>query len=457
MPSRRAGRGVVRGGTGARLPAIAVAVGVAAAGLAAEPVVSSSPRAQVSTLLKDTASLVRWVEEHSPEVAAADARVLEARADVGTSRLVPNPELTVGLSDVAAGTTNPPGLGFHDTATYDLGVTETVEIGKRGPRIRSARLTQEAVAEARLDALAQKVAEARHALGRLVHLGARQAVLRESLESARRSVDLDRVRLEQGEVSGNDHDRLVLDTLSLELDGERNRAEYEEALAECRAALRAPCDVEGSLPEDLDAGAELPPIGDDVETWLARRPDVAALERQRESALEDRRLARRRAIPDPSLGLTYTRDYLTLAGNQPRTIGFAVGVPLPIFDHGQYDAAKAGARASEMEASAEGARVRARADLDALLSRRAQLEEAIRRLDAEAVPKSAAILDTTLKAFEQGEMSMTDLLLARRTHTALLLNRMDVRFEYFSVRNEIRRALGLDAETARRPNGAAGG
>ena len=62
-----------------------------------------------------------------------------------------------------------------------------------------------------------------------------------------------------------------------------------------------------------------------------------------------------------------------------------------------------------------------------------------------AVPKSAGVLDTTQKAFGQGQVGMTDLLLARRTHLGLILNQIDMRFDYFTVRNDLRRVLGLDA------------
>ncbi len=42
---------------------------------------------------------------------------------------------------------------------------------------------------------------------------------------------------------------------------------------------------------------------------------------------------------------------------------------------------------------------------------------------------------------------MTDLLLARRAHLGLILNQIDLRFDYFSVRNDLRRVLGLDASS----------
>ncbi len=41
---------------------------------------------------------------------------------------------------------------------------------------------------------------------------------------------------------------------------------------------------------------------------------------------------------------------------------------------------------------------------------------------------------------------MTDLLLARRTHTNLGLKVIDIQYQIFVVTNQLRMALGLDAE-----------
>ena len=140
---------------------------------------------------------------------------------------------------------------------------------------------------------------------------------------------------------------------------------------------------------------------------------------------------------------------MTISGDQPRTFLFSIAIPLPVFDRGQHEASRAEARARELEWMAAGARERGRADVDALLKRRASLERTLGELLGQAVPKSKGVLEATLGAVNRGGMSMTDLLLARRTHTDLLLKVMDLQFDLFIVRNDLRRALGLDADLAR--------
>jgi outer membrane protein TolC len=57
------------------------------------------------------------------------------------------------------------------------------------------------------------------------------------------------------------------------------------------------------------------------------------------------------------------------------------------------------------------------------------------------------VVASTTAAYERGQISMTDLLLARREHAALLLEEADTRFGLFSVENDLRRTLGMDLET----------
>jgi cobalt-zinc-cadmium efflux system outer membrane protein len=91
------------------------------------------------------------------------------------------------------------------------------------------------------------------------------------------------------------------------------------------------------------------------------------------------------------------------------------------------------------------------ADAEELASRRAFLERGVETLENDAIPRSEAILSTTNKAFDQGQVSLTDLLLARRTHIGLLLGLLDLKFDFFSVRNDLWRVLGLDLAAGAAP------
>ena len=157
----------------------------------------------VGALLADASRLLDWLRDRNADVGAAAARVTQAEGELAQSRLRPNPSLTLGLSDLTVGSTNPPGLHFSDTSIYALTMSQTLEVGKRGPRMESARLRLESERQSYVDTLAQKTAEAREALGRVAYLKLRQALLLQSRATAREVLDLQRARLDKGDLSGN--------------------------------------------------------------------------------------------------------------------------------------------------------------------------------------------------------------------------------------------------------------
>jgi outer membrane protein, heavy metal efflux system len=402
-----------------------------------------------AVLLGQAEELVAWLELHNGDVRAAAQRVRQARADLGAARLIANPSLSVSWSDITVGATNPPGLSSAQTPIYAGALSQSVEIGKRGPRIASATRKFEAARETYFDAVADMVAEARAALGRVAYLQARQVALEGSLDGARQILDLERSRLDNGDLAGNEYDRLLVDTTVLETEVAQNRTDYGAARAACAAILSAECDsAEGDIGL-LDTAAVLAPAATEGDE-LALRPDVRALELAESSARLEAVLARRRIIPDPSFSVGYTRDLLTISGDQPRTLQFGVSLPLPLFDRGQHDAARAEAHADELRESAAALRARARGDITALRERRGELGGVLGRLRDEALPRSQRVLDSAVIGVNHGELSMTDLLLARRTHTDVVLKVMELELAVLEAGNQLRHALGLDGDIARR-------
>jgi cobalt-zinc-cadmium efflux system outer membrane protein len=224
--------------------------------------------------------------------------------------------------------------------------------------------------------------------------------------------------------------------------------------------MLAPCDASSAGLADVDAAAPVPAGVAGMEGDIPKRPDVEAAKLEGAAAERDAVLYGRRAIPDPSLRIGYLRDQTQVAplqgpGSTANSINLTLTIPLPLFDHGQHDSAKARAHALEQRYVVQGLVAGANSDFRSLISRKGFLESAISRLDTVAVPKSTTILDATYKSFDQGAVSMTDLLLARRTHLALVQNQMDMHFEYFGVRNDLRHTLGLDTQGMTAPAPAA--
>jgi outer membrane protein, heavy metal efflux system len=412
---------------------------------------ADAPTAPVRELLGDPVRLSAWLAERTPDMKAARARISQSEADVGASRLFPNPVLDAAVSNFPIGETTPAGLGLGQTLIQQVGLSETIEIGKRGPRIEAAELREKSARSLFAGTLSERAAAARFALARLVYLSLRMSTLDESLKDAESVADLERTRFEQKALAGMDYDRLLVDLASLRADVSRSRSEYQGALLECGAVMGAPCDPAGAGDEDLAAAAPLPKTAFSDRMVLGR-PDLLALDLARQASERDADLARRRAIPDVTLRLGYTYDRFTISGDNANTLGLSIALPLPVSDRGQHDAARALARAQELSQTRNAAILTARSDLGSLVDRKAALEKNLEALEHDSLPRSGSVLSAVEQAFRRGGASMTDLILARRTHIAIRVAHIDQRFELFAARNNLRRVLGLDAgETARHP------
>jgi cobalt-zinc-cadmium efflux system outer membrane protein len=400
-------------------------------------------RVPIEALLTDPARLAAWIAARHPDVAAAEARVEQAEAGLGQSRAVPNPTLGVAVGGLSVGARNPSSLRYEDTLNWSVGVSETIELGKRGPRAAAATLRRDAARASARDVLAEKLADARDALARVVYLAERQRVLEERLRSARSVASLERVRLQHGDISGIDLDRLELDVSIAVRQHADNQSDAESAMADCSTVLAGRCAPGDATMATVDASAPVAESYPGLAALVAARPDIRAVHLASSAARTDAVLRRRQAIPDPTVGVSYTRDYLVVNGNQPSTLTASVSLPLPLFDHGQHLARQAEGMATELGHVARALEMRAAVDARSLLVRRDVLREKLATLMKDAIPRGDAVLKSSDEAYHRGQLSLTDLLLVRREHASLLLDAIDTRYELFAVRNSLHRTLGL--------------
>jgi len=410
----------------------------------------------VPDLLTHPEQLAEWIASHSQEAAAAAARVEQARAAYETSRLRPNPQLTAGLAGIPVGPTNPPGLGLGQTLNYGASISELFEIGKRAPRRAGAQLRLESERYALADTVLGSLAAAREALARVLYGKSRLTTLDEQVALARQMLELQRIRFERGDLSGVDFDRVQLDLEMLSADRAQADADYRDSLATCERVLFASCDP-GEAGLDTVVALVQPPEATLPANWDAHlddRPDIKALVTQQQAAVQDAELALKRTVPDPVVSVGFTRDYFAISGNNPRVLAAAVTIPLPTFDRGKQDAARAEAARAELRANEATLRAHAHSDAHALQERQRALLTTIDDLRTTALARAAAILASTSDAVNQGELSTTDLLLARRAETDVTLRIMDLQLELFITQNALRQVVGVDAPIASNLEGA---
>jgi cobalt-zinc-cadmium efflux system outer membrane protein len=412
----------------------------------------------VRSLLADPGALATWLRDRDPIVESAHAKVEAAYALGEQARVFPNPQLSITAGGFVLGQTNEsdgspgsatPHLGLGQTTNYQVGLGELVELGKRGPRKHAADARVREAGETAVAALGDRLGDATTALGKLTYATAKRDVAAANLDASKKLRDNEKIRLDNKDLSPLEFGRIELDTEELELQLGRAEAELTSATATCSAILAAACSPQGLDAQALDAGAPLPAALPATATAVESRPQRQAQKLEVEALGADASLATARKIPDPTIGIGYMLDNLTVAGNQHQQLLFSIGFPLPLFDRGDHDAAAARANARAIAAEDRAAVREAHGMVDALLAQHATLVTTLQRLEADSVPKSTQIIAQTRKAFDLGQARLADLLLVERAHRDLLLEVLDTRFDLFSVRAQLRQALGLDDEVAR--------
>jgi len=218
-----------------------------------------------------------------------------------------------------------------------------------------------------------------------------------------------------GEAAG--FDRLRADREAIDVEADRAAAAAERMRAQAMLVRFFPTVPDGSVEAVTTERppTTLPSMEDLVARAEASRPNLLSLQYELEATALDERAAGRRAIPEPEL-FAGTKSSNVGAGGVGSVVSVEVSVPL--FDRARPERAAAQARAAQIRADTETARLTLRAQLggwrDALVVRR---DSATRY--REAVTANAEQIERiALVSYEAGERGILELLDAYRIGAA---------------------------------------
>jgi cobalt-zinc-cadmium efflux system outer membrane protein len=393
-----------------------------------------------------------WVR--SREVIDARESVGLAAAEVTRAGKYPNPRIDFTWGTIPIGPTTPPDLQdpIGNIPNYNVGLSELIEVAKRGPRQAATAAELEAARAAALSTLGTQFFAVLDAIGRIAEQQVRGTVIDGQVRASGRLLDLDRARAGKGEIAAIDVERSAVEQARWVAARAAARAALERARADCAALLATDCPpfASGKAARQFlraRAGDDLP-VGWSAEVER-QRPDLAALDAALSAARERARLARRETIPDVTLRFGYTYDTFVVAGNQRQSFNLGVELPLPVLDQGQADLAAAAAtiaRVADTRASLAGS---ARLALESATRERQLVAQRIEHLTA-ALAKARTLRDSMEGAARVGGASQVDVLLARRTYQELLLDRTDLDAEAYAAALKVRQAAAVFP----RPEGA---
>jgi len=341
---------------------------------------------------------LRFARDQRGTLVAAGASTASARAAARQLRALPNPTGTYTYNQ------SPPGHLISVQQSFDW-------LLRRGPNAQAGSAAVLRAAEDSLLAVADLEAEVRRAWYGALSVDRGRAVAETQLAIADSMARIAARRLEAGDISATEHDRLRLERVLALQTLSRARAADAGAVLRLRRTLGWPDSVPwpalaGSLTDGLDDDYPAPAA-------LENLPEVRWASADSVGASASLRSARAARVPLPSLEVGRQYGDPSFPGKGLWLVG--VSLPLPLFDRGGAASAAQAAHLQQAAAALTEARLVAR---QRVAEAAVQLEEsAIRaRLARDSLlPGSNILRARAARAYELGETGVLPLLDALRT------------------------------------------
>lgn len=375
---------------------------------------------------------VALFERNGLALRIARAEAAEARGTARQSRAYFNPSASL-VREVLSG-------GADDYWETTIGVEQRVEWpGRTVARGRAASRRIDA-AEAGFAAdslrLAFRVRRAYVVAWRAEEV---ETALDRAATTVRRLATAAERRREEGDLSGYDLRRLRVERARMEgaLSGARLEAEAaRRALATLvlpEADQVGPANALTGRPPPIDRARAI--------AALEERPDVLAAARSVEAAVAEATAAARGWIPAPTLSAGYKDQADGLSGPV-----FGLALPLPLFDREMGAARAAEARRVAAEARQELRRREARTDILSALDRYESSRERLATLGDRLVADADELLEIARVAYDEGEMTLVELLDATDAFRAGRISAAELRAETWIAYFDLLRATGHGPE-----------
>lgn len=379
--------------------------------------------------------------QQHPDVNSAKRQVSGAQADIRSADRAPLPVFSASVSQIDLQNGNGVGNAWTDK-TYDksVGLDWTWERGnKRDLRTQGARRNADA-AQADLEETSLQLKLA--ALQAFYDLLAAQERVNEITQIEQSAAELARaakVRLQAGDLSAQDSARM-------EIDAQRARADLRQAqLEQQRAALVLwQLTLLSPGPTQLQAQANWPqataPGSADIDALVEARSDVRAAQARTKAARAALEGSQALKKSDITVGVAYDH----YPGTSTALMTVRMSMPLQWGYGYEGEIGRATAQLGIAEDSLERTRRQARSELQRLWQEVLSTAERAQTFDNEILPRARRVAEGAELAYRKGASSLTDLLDARRTLRATVLDTVAARNDYAKALGAWRLRSGTD-------------
>jgi cobalt-zinc-cadmium efflux system outer membrane protein len=374
---------------------------------------------------------------NNPTLISARQHVSAIQATKVTAGLRQNPNLTLlGQTMTLPEVNNDGGNPFF----YSAGISRLFERGqKRRWRLDSASATSDQTESQYHDQERQIVLAVRQAFTNMLLAKASLMVAQENREDYQKTVDLSKARLDAGDITRTDYERIDLQLAQFEADYDNAKLNLDQASAQLqllfgvdRPAQRL--DITGTLEPP-----SLPLTMTDAENKaLAARPDYLAARQGLQAAEANAKLAIAQGTADPTLSSEYERS------GADNTFGVNVSIPLRIFDRNQGEKERTRYEVESSRASVTAARNQVISDVDQAWLAYETAQRMAQRYNGHYLDEAGHVRDNLQFSYRNGNSTLLDYLQAMRDYRAIHLSSLNANAQVWLSIHQLSYAAATD-------------
>lgn len=372
----------------------------------------------------------------SPRVALAEGAVLavEGRRAQVTWPFASNPSVEFERTRRRSPGGEVYDIGWRFSQTLEISGSSLSGRGAADTRILASRAFVDDAS--RLATLDTQLAYAR------LHLAERSAELTTSnAELAEELAGLARRQLDAGEINVLSFNTAALEAARARSLADRFEAEWLVAqgdLARLIGEERGVSITTQALPQ---LPRTVPTPGALLASAMLRRPDLEALTLEVDAAADQLSASRRSRLPSLELAV--------FDGEEEGTddlLGLSLGVSIPVFQRNQADVGMARAEQAAARARSDATLRAIRSEVAGWTERYRGAQQAERRFAEELLLASRENVELAGRAFQEGELSVADVVVFRSTALATQLEYLDVLADAYEAWFELSAAIDVRAE-----------
>lgn len=369
------------------------------------------------------------IERENPDIKAYQSALAGAAGGIRQARLLPNPEVGIGLEDFGR-------------ETVEIMISQAIEFGdKRGSRVRVAQAEQ-AIAQIELEAALLRLrSETMSRFGTVIAAKRRVTLVDSLLSLARATKVFTERRVEAGAAMAIDLVRSETALQENELEKRSLETEYLLARKNLAVLWGDPRDVDWE-PVETFVCAPLEISLEKIRHAADDHPDLQILEKNILLIEEERSVERSAAFPELTLGAGFLRD--NVADESVSLI--QASISLPMFNRNQGAVSKKSFEIEQANHLLHSERLTRWAEVERVMGGIAILTERIQILEKSILPNSEQILKVLMDHYQQGAVGILEVLDAQQSLMEKWIEHTEDLSERASLAGELMALTGTECE-----------